>query len=151
MVKKNSSKKVEGNEKKITSDSKAAVSTSSKKSKKKSIPKAMVSVNCSYNNTIISFMDYSGGVFASSSGGSVGFKGSKKGTAFAATRAAFDAYEKASKFGVVEAIVIIKGVGMGRRSAVQGLRSAGLIITSLSDKTPVPHNGCRPRKKPRGS
>lgn len=122
-----------------------------KKKRKKKIPKAHVYVNCSYNNTVITFADHSGNVFATSSGGIVGFKGSKKGTAFAATRAAYDAYEKAARYGVNEAVVVIKGVGMGRRSAVQGLRSAGLIITSLSDHTPIPHNGCRPRKRPRGS
>lgn len=122
-----------------------------KKKKKKNIPKAQVFVNCSYNNTIISFIDFGGNVFASSSAGIAGFSGSKKGTAFAATKAAYDAYEKASRFGVQEAAVIIRGVGMGRRAAVKGLRTAGLIITSLSDRTPIPHNGCRPRKRPRGS
>jgi small subunit ribosomal protein S11 len=108
-------------------------------------------VNCSYNNTIISFTDLSGNVFASGSTGTAGFSGSKKGTAFAATKAAYDAYNKAARYGVKEASVVIKGVGMGRRAAVKGLRTAGLIVTSLSDKTPIPHNGCRPRKKPRGS
>jgi small subunit ribosomal protein S11 len=98
---------------------------------------------------VISFQDYSGNVFAWSSCGCVGFKGSRKGTAFAATKAAYDAYEKASRYGVQEASVVVKGVGMGRRSAVKGLRTAGLIITSLSDHSPVAHNGCRPRKKPR--
>lgn len=122
-----------------------------KRKKKKNIPKAKVYVKCSYNNTLVSFADYSGNVFAWSSCGSVGFSGSKKGTAFAATKAAYDAFDKASKFGVQEAAVIVKGVGMGRRAAVKGLRSAGLIITLLSDETPIPHDGCRPRKKPRGS
>lgn len=119
--------------------------------KKKNIPKARVNISCSYNNTIISFADYSGKVFAWSSCGCVGFHGSKKGTAFAATKTAYNAYEKALRHGVKEAVVVMKGVGMGRRAAVKGLRTAGLIITSLSDKTPIPHNGCRSRKKPRGS
>lgn len=122
---------------------------SKKKAKRKNIPKAKVTVNCSYNNVIISFADYSGNVFAWSSCGCVGFSGSKKGTAFAATKAAVDAYNKASRFGVKEASVVIKGIGMGRRSAAKGLRTAGLVITSLSDHTPIPFNGCRSRKKPK--
>ncbi len=128
-----------------------SVKVKSKKKGRKNITKAKVYINCSFNNTIISFTDYSGNVFAWSSSGCVGFTGSKTGTAYAATKAAYDAYEKASKFGVKEATVIVKGVGMGRRAAVKGLRSAGLIITSLSDHTPIQHGGCRPRKKPRGS
>jgi len=122
-----------------------------KKRKKKIIQKAKVYVSCSYNNTVISFSDYSGNVIVWSSCGAAGFKGSKKGTAFAATKAAYDAFDKAARLGVKEAAVIIKGVGMGRRAAVKGLRTAGLIITSLADETPVSHNGCRPRKRPRGS
>jgi len=123
----------------------------SKKKKVKNITKAKVYLYCSYNNTIITFTDYSGNVFTKSSSGCVGFQGSKKGTAFAATRAAYDAYQKASRYGVQEAVAIVKGVGMGRRAAIKGLRTAGLIITSLSDCTPIAHNGCRPRKRPRGS
>ena len=122
-----------------------------KKKTKKQVPKAVVYVKCSYNNTIITITDPLGNAIASSSGGVVGIKGSKKGTAYSATKAAYDAYDKASKHGVQKASVIIKGVGMGRKAAVKGLRSAGLIITSLSDHTPIPHNGCRPRKMPRGS
>lgn len=121
------------------------------KKKKKIITKAVVYVNCTYNNTIISFADHLGNIFASSSSGCVGIKGARKGTAYAATKSAYDAYDKASKFGIQEAAVVVKGVGMGRKAAVKGLRTAGLIITSLSDRTPIPHNGCRPRKKPRGS
>lgn len=122
-----------------------------KKKKKKNIPKAKVYVTCSYNNTIITFTDHSGDVIAWSSSGCVGFTGSKTGTAYAATKAGYDAYDKASKYGVKEATVIVKGVGMGRRAAVKGLKSAGLNITSLSDHTPIKHGGCRSRKKPRGS
>jgi small subunit ribosomal protein S11 len=139
--------KVKGKKEKETVDKKEKVS----KKKKKNISKARVFVSCSYNNTLISFADYTGAIFAWSSAGSVGFRGSKKGTAFAATKAAYDAFDKATKYGVQEAIVTVKGVGMGRQAAVKGLRTAGLVITSISDETPVPHNGCRPRKKPRGS
>lgn len=140
----------EKTEKKEKKASKKQVKATKKK-KRKNITKARVYIYCSYNNTIITFADYSGNVFATSSSGCAGFSGSKKGTAFAATKAAYDAYDKASKFGVKEASVVIKGVGMGRRSAAKGLRTAGLIITSLSDHTPVAFNGCRPRKRPRGS
>ncbi len=132
-------------------DSKKDKKVKSKKKKKVNIPKAKVTVTCSYNNTIITFADMSGNVFAWSSPGCAGFSGSKKGTAFAATKAAYDAYDKAARSGVKEATVTVKGIGMGRQAALKGLRSAGLVITSLSDKTPIPHNGCRPRKKPRGS
>ena len=86
---------------------------------------------------------------AASSPGVVGFSGSKKSTAYAATKAAEDAVIKAQKFGAREGMVIIKGAGMGRQAAVKGLRSAGLNIISLSDFTPVAHGGVTPRKKPR--
>lgn len=146
-------KTVEGksSKEKVGKGQKVVSKKATRKRRKKNIPKAQVYVNCSYNNTLISFADYSGNVFAWSSSGSAGFTGSKKGTAFAATRAAYDAYDKASKFGVTEGVVVVKGVGMGRRAAVKGLRSAGLIITSLTDESPIPHDGCRPRKRPRGS
>ena len=139
----------EKTEKKSVKAGSTKTSAKQRKTKKKNIPKAKVTVNCSYNNVLISFADFSGNVFAWGSCGCVGFTGSKKGTAFAATKAAEDAYEKASRFGVKEASLTIKGIGMGRRAAVKGLRTAGLVITSMSDHTPVPFNGCRPRKKPR--
>lgn len=123
-----------------------------KKSKiKKQVPKANVYVKSSYNNTAITFTDLNGNVLSTSSSGTVGFSGSKKSTAYAATRAGEDAYQKAQKYGVKEAVVYIKGAGMGRQAAVKGLRTSGLKITLLSDITPVPHNGCRPKRKPRGS
>lgn len=119
--------------------------------KRKNVPKVTVYVKCSYNNTLITFADPMGNVIASSSSGYVGIKGARKGTAYAATKSAIDAFQRATRYGVQEAAVIVKGVGMGRKAALKGLRSAGLVITSLSDRTPVPHDGCRPRKKPRGS
>lgn len=121
------------------------------KSTTPNIQKARVYVKASYNNTQITFTDYDGNVLGHSSGGALGFKGSRKSTAFAATRAAADAYEKVKKYGVKEATVAISGAGMGRQAAVKGLQSAGLVITTLTDNTAIPHNGCRPRKKPRGS
>lgn len=119
------------------------------KKKKVQVAKVKVFVKSTYNNTIVSIADYSGNVLAASSPGAVGFSGSKKSTAYAATKAAEDAVEKGRKYGIKEATVIIKGAGMGRQAAVKGLRNAGLNIISLSDFTPVPHGGVTPRKKPR--
>lgn len=119
-----------------------------KKTKKKQVPKVKVRIQSRYNNTIVSITDYDGNVIASSSGGTVGFKGSKKSTAFAATKAAEDAVAKAQRHGAKEAVIIVRGMGMGRQAAVKGIRSAGLKITSLSDYTRIPHGGTDPRKKP---
>lgn len=120
-----------------------------KKKVKKNVMKAIVFVNSSYNNTIISIADYEGNVLSQSSPGAIGYSGSRKSTAYAATKAAEDAVAKASKYGVKEAVVIVKGAGMGRQAAVKGIRSAGLKITSLSDHTPIQHGGVTPRKIPR--
>ena len=119
------------------------------KKKKVQVAKVRVYVKSTYNNTIVSIADYSGNILAASSPGAVGFSGSKKSTAYAATKAAEDAVEKGKKYGIKEATVVIKGAGMGRQAAVKGLRNAGLNIISLSDFTPVPHGGVTPRKKPR--
>lgn len=131
---------------KTTQDTKTS---SGKKREKRNAPEARVYVNASFNNTIITITDLDGSVLASSSPGVIGFSGTKKSTAFAATKAAEDAVIKAQKFGVKEAKVFIKGPGPGRNAAVKGLDSAGLRITLLSDITPLPHNGCRSRKPPR--
>lgn len=121
-----------------------------KKKKKVSVsPKVKVMVHASYNNTIVSIVDYDGNVVAGSSGGVVGFTGTRKSTAYAATKAGQDAASKAVKIGAQEAVVIIKGIGEGRNAAVKGIRAAGLKITSLSDHTPVPHGGVKPRKMPK--
>lgn len=120
-----------------------------KKRGKLNVTEARVYVNASFNNTIITITDLDGSVLASSSPGVIGFSGTKKSTAFAATKAAEDAVIKAQKFGIKEAKVYIKGPGPGRNAAVKGLDSAGLRITLLSDITPLPHNGCRSRKPPR--
>ncbi|MBD3280237.1 30S ribosomal protein S11 [Candidatus Dojkabacteria bacterium] len=118
------------------------------KPKKKNIQKVRVRVKSGYNNTIVTITDYDGNVIASSSGGTIGFTGSKKSTAFAATKAAEDAVAKATRHGAKEAIVIVSGMGMGRQAAVKGIRSGGLKITSLSDYTPVKHGGTFSRKAP---
>lgn len=120
-----------------------------KKKIKQKVQKAIVRVKSGYNNTIVSITDLDGNLIAASSCGTVGFKGSKRSTAFAATKAAEDAAFKSKKYGVSEVTVIVKGMGMGRQAAVKGIRSGGLKITSLSDYTPIPHGGTVPRKQPK--
>jgi|SRR3989344_4733938 len=119
-----------------------------KKSFKKQIFKGTVSIFSSYNNTLVSISDPQGNVFAHSSAGSMGFKGARKSTPYAATLVGKDAVEKAKKFGFMEAKVSISGIGPGREAAIRGIAGAGVNITSIVDATPVAHNGVRP-KKPR--
>jgi small subunit ribosomal protein S11 len=102
-----------------------------------------------FNNTVITVTDRNGDVLAWASAGSVGFKGSRKSTPFAAQRAAEISAERAQKFGIREVEVRVKGPGSGRESAIQALAQGGLLIKSIEDVTPLPHNGCRPRKKRR--
>lgn len=121
-----------------------------KKKAKKSVTSGIVTIQTTFNNTIISITDLDGGVLVQGSPNVVGFRGAKRSTAFAATKAATDAAEKAIKrYGLKEVKVYIKGPGAGRNAAVKGLDAAGLKITMLADRTPIPHNGCRPRKAPR--
>ncbi len=120
-----------------------------KTKKKKSIsPKVLVQVTATYNNTIVAVCDYEGNVITIASPGSVGFKGSKKSTAYAATLAGEEASRKAIERGAREAEVVVKGIGIGRQAAVKGVRAAGLKITSMADHTAIPHGGCKPRRKP---
>lgn len=112
-------------------------------------PKVKVMVSSTYNNTIVTITDYTGAVIASSSCGQVGFSGSRKSTAYAATKTGEDAAKKAMKYGAQEAIVIVRGIGEGRQAAIKGVRAAGLKITLLSDHTPIPHGGVKPRKMPK--
>lgn len=122
------------------------------KSKKKfmhNVPMGVAHVKATFNNTIIAITDPSGRVVAWSSAGKVNFSGSRKSSAFAATVAAQDAAKGAMAAGMKEVEVNLKGPGAGRESAVRGLQSAGLAITIIRDTTPVPHNGCRPRKRRR--
>ena len=120
-----------------------------KKKVKKSVTKAITYIKSTYNNTIVSICDLEGNVIANCSPGMMGYSGSRKSTAFAATKCAEEAAEKAQKIGVKESLVIVKGAGMGRQAAVKGLKASGIRITSLADHTPIPHGGCRPRKQPR--
>lgn len=128
---------------------KKVASKKDKKKKKVVSSKVLVIVNASYNNTLVSITDYNGNVVASSSCGAIGFKGSKKSTAYAATKAGQDAAEKAIAIGAKESEIVVKGVGIGRQAAVKGVRQAGLRITALADHTGVPHGGCKPRRMPK--
>jgi small subunit ribosomal protein S11 len=122
------------------------------KTKKKiahNVPSGVAHVKATFNNTIIAITDPAGRVIAWSSAGKVNFSGSRKSSAFAATVAAQDAAKVAMTLGMKEVEVNLKGPGAGRESAVRGLQSAGLAITAIRDNTPVPHNGCRPRKRRR--
>lgn len=106
-------------------------------------------VKATFNNTIIVITDLSGNVITWSSAGKVRFSGSRKSSAFAATLVAQDVGKSASALGMKEVEVNLSGAGAGRESAVRGLASSGLIVTVIRDRTPVPHNGCRPRKRRR--
>lgn len=122
------------------------------KSKRKSslnVPSGIAHVKATFNNTIIAITDPAGRVISWASAGKVNFSGSRKSSAFAATVAAQDAAKTAMTMGMKEVEVNLKGPGAGRESAVRGLQSAGLGITSIKDTTPVPHNGCRARKRRR--
>ena len=120
-----------------------------KKKLHKSVPSGIAHVSATFNNTIVSITDLVGNVISWASAGKVNFSGSRKSSAFAATLAAQDAGKAAMAMGMKEVEVNLKGPGAGRESAVRGLQSAGLIISLIRDKTPVPHNGCRARKRRR--
>jgi small subunit ribosomal protein S11 len=120
-----------------------------RKRERKSIPRGKAYIHSSFNNTIITLADPAGNVIAWRSCGAVGFKGSRKGTPYAAQRAAEDAARRAMEHGLRQIEVYVKGPGSGREAAIRSLQSAGLVITSIRDMTPIPHNGCRPPKKRR--
>ncbi len=120
-----------------------------KKKAKRNVPTGRCYIQSSFGNTIVTFTDGSGGALAWSSAGLQGFKGSRKGTPFAAQVAAEDAGRKAMECGIKTVEVIINGPGAGREPAVRALANMGIRITALRDLTPVPHNGCRPPKRRR--
>ena len=120
-----------------------------RKKTKRNVPIGIAHVQATFNNTIITFTDTSGGVVAWSTAGAKGFKGSRKSTPFAAQMAAEDASKKAADAGMKTVAVLVKGPGSGRGSAVRAIASAGFRITLIKDVTPVPHNGCRPPKRRR--
>ena len=120
-----------------------------KKKTKKNIVAGVAHVNSSFNNTMVTITDAQGNTISWSSAGTMGFKGSRKSTPYAAQMAAEDAGRKAMEHGVKEIEVLVKGPGSGRESALRALQTVGFNIRSISDITPVPHNGCRPRKRRR--
>ncbi len=119
------------------------------RSKGRGVPAGVAHIRASFNNTQVAISDPKGGVISWSSAGRAGFKGSRKSTAFAATLVAQEAGRAAAAKGMHEVEVRLQGAGAGRESAVRGLQSAGLSVTAIQDITPVPHNGCRPRKRRR--
>lgn len=120
-----------------------------RKKEKKNIPSGIVHVQATFNNTLISITDLEGNLLAQSSSGARGFRGSRKGTPFAAQQAAYEAANKAKDAGLQQVEVRVKGPGGGRESAIRAISNAGIRVTVIKDRTPIPHNGCRPPKKRR--
>ncbi len=116
---------------------------------RKSIPAGRAYIQSTFNNTIVTLTDPQGNVIAWGSSGTAGFKGSRKGTPYAAQLAARDAARRAMEHGLRQIEVYVKGPGSGREAAIRSLQSSGLYITSIRDVTPIPHNGCRPPKRRR--
>ena len=121
-----------------------------KRKVKKNIPNGVAHIHSTFNNTIVTITDSTGNAIAWSSAGALGFKGSKKSTPFAAQMASEACAKVAIESGMMRVEVSVKGPGPGREAAIRSLQVAGLEITSIKDVTPVPHNGCRPPKRPRG-
>jgi len=132
-------------EKKVTT----TVSTVKKKTKKKNVPMGIAHIHATFNNTIVTITDLAGNVVSWSSAGSHGFKGSRKATPFAAQVTAQSAAQAAVDNGMRTANVLLNGPGSGRESALRSIQSAGISIAMIRDLTPIPHNGCRPRKRRR--
>ena len=120
-----------------------------KKKERKHVPFGIVHIQASFNNTIVTITDPNGNVLSWKSSGSLGFRGSRKGTPFAAQQAASEVARKALDAGMREVEVRVKGPGGGRESAIRAINQAGIRVTSIRDTTPIPHNGCRPPKRRR--
>lgn len=123
-----------------------AVTKTKKRKEKKTVYEGNVYIQATFNNTIISITDLNGNAIAWASSGGLGFRGAKKSTPFAAQTVAETAIQKALTYGLREVHVFVKGPGIGRESAIRQLGALGLKVRSISDVTPIPHNGCRPRK-----
>lgn len=119
------------------------------KKEKKAVPYGTAHIQASFNNTIITFSDTQGNAIAWSSAGASGFKGSRKSTPYAAQIAAQNAAKQAMELGLREVDVLVRGPGPGRESAIRALQQVGMRVRSITDETPIPHNGCRPPKKRR--
>ena len=120
-----------------------------KRGEKRVVHSGYAHIQASFNNTIVTITDTEGHVIAWSSAGAIGFKGSRKGTPFAATQAALNATNAAKAFGMRSCDVLVKGPGSGRESAIRALQTVGIEVKSIRDVTPIPHNGCRPTKRRR--
>ena len=123
--------------------------TRTRRREKKNISSGVAHVNATFNNTLVTITDAQGNTISWSSAGSQGFRGSRKSTPYAAQVAAEDAGRKAQEHGMTNLEIEVKGPGSGRESALRALQAVGFIITSIRDVTPIPHNGCRPRKRRR--
>jgi small subunit ribosomal protein S11 len=121
----------------------------SRRKERRIIPTGRAYIQSTFNNTIVTITDTQGNVLSWGSSGTTGFKGSRKGTPYAAQLAAQDAVKKAQSYGLRQIDVFIKGPGSGREAAIRALQGAGLTIISIKDVTPIPHNGCRPPKRRR--
>lgn len=122
---------------------------SRKKSQRQISSSGRAYISAGFNNTLITITDIQGGVVCSGSPGTAGFRGTRKSTPFAASTAAAGVAEKAVELGVREVSVFVKGPGMGRDAAIKSLKAGGLKVLSITDTTPIPHNGCRPKKRRR--
>jgi small subunit ribosomal protein S11 len=122
---------------------------SKRKREKRTVARGRVYIHATFNNTIVTVTDRSGGVITWGSGGTVGFKGSRKSTPYAARLAAEQAGSKAVDMGLQEVDIFVKGPGPGRESAIRAIQGLGVVVNSITDRTPVPHNGCRPPKRRR--
>ncbi len=120
-----------------------------KKKIRKNISKGIAHIKASFNNTVVTIADMQGNVLCWDTAGTIGYKGSRKSTPFAAQRAAEQCAAKAKKHGITEVEVRVKGPGSGRESAIRALKASGVEIRSIEDVSPLPHNGCRPKKKRR--
>ena len=120
-----------------------------KKKIRRNVVKGVVHINATFNNTIVTITDKAGQTLCWDSGGTIGYKGSRKSTPFAAQRAAEQAASKAKKLGMKEVDIRVKGPGSGRESAIRAIQSSGLDIKAIEEVTPLPHNGCRARKRRR--
>ncbi|HEU4715948.1 MAG TPA: 30S ribosomal protein S11 [Candidatus Saccharimonadales bacterium] len=128
----------------------ADAKTSTRKKQRRSVPSGQLHIQATFNNTIVTFSDKKGNVIAASSAGACGFRGSKKGTAYAAQVAAEKAAEIAKTYGLHSVDVFVKGVGLGRDTAIRALNNFDITVDSIKDVTGVPHGGVRPRKARRG-
>ena len=123
---------------------------SRKRKVKKNVPEGVAHIHATFNNTIITISDKEGNAISWASSGALGYKGSKKSTPFAAGQAAEAAGKAAFDLGMRKVEVFVRGLGPGRETAIRSLQTAGLEVTAITDVTPIPHNGCRPPKRPRG-